>query len=346
MGNNKVWVLVVDDSSLFRTAISRGLDSDPSIEVVAVAKDAVDARDKILQYKPDVLTLDIQMPNINGIQFLKMMMPQRPMPVIVVSAVDGIVFEALHAGAVDFVQKPSGGNSAMQSFTSELAEKIIVASNAKTSGLPGTKRSADSGASPVSNVAAYNGLIVIGASTGGTEATSRILKQLPKNMPGIVVTQHMPEIFTEMYAKRIDKECSMSASEAKDGDIVKRGHVYIAPGGDTHTTVEKQGTNFVIKVKRGDKVNGHCPSVDVLFDSVAKIADSRTIGVILTGMGADGAKGLLKMKRAGAYTIGQDKATSVVYGMPMEAYSMGAVTRQMPLEAISEGILTYMMAKS
>ncbi len=345
MGNCKVRVVVVDDSALFRTAIARGLSAHPEIEVVAVAEDAIKARDMILKHKPDVLTLDIQMPKINGIQFLKMMMPQRPMPVIAVSALDGIVFEALHAGAVDFVQKPSGGNSAMQKFTADLAEKVVGAANAKTSQIIASGSPGSVGVG-MAGVSSYNGLIVIGASTGGTEATSSILKRFPNNMPGIVVTQHMPEVFTDMYAKRIDKECAMSASEAKDGDVVKRGHVYVAPGGDTHTTVVKQGTNYIINVKKGEKVNGHCPSVDVLFDSAAKIADSRTIGVILTGMGADGAKGLLNMKRSGAYTIGQDKATSVVYGMPMEAYKMGAVSRQLPLDSIAEGVLTYMRAKA
>ncbi len=219
--NSKVRVIVVDDSAVFRAAIATGLAKHPSIDVVAVAKDAVDARDKILRFKPDVLTLDVQMPNINGIQFLKMMMPQRPMPVVVVSAVDGIVFEALHAGAVDFVEKPSGGKAGMQNFTSDLAEKVIVASGAKTKGVKMTNVEQKINVSSLFQ----GGLIVIGASTGGTEATSQVLKVLPKNMPGIVVTQHMPEIFTDMYAKRLDRECAMRVTEAVNNDVVERNRV-------------------------------------------------------------------------------------------------------------------------
>ena len=342
----RIRVLVVDDSVFFRTAISKGLELHPDIEVIGTASSAFEARDKIVQMKPDVLTLDVEMPKINGIQLLKMMMPQRPMPVVVVSAVDGIVFEALHAGAVDFVEKPGrGGSAAMKAFTEDLAEKVVIASKV-TFDKEGKKTvQGNTPAGVVRRTAAVpakDRLIAIGASTGGTEATSAILKTLPASMPGIVITQHMPPTFTKMYAQRLDRECALSVKEAEDGDQVVQGHAYVAPGDKQMRVIKKNGV-YTIRCEEGPKVSGHCPSVDVLFSSVAQFADRNTVGVILTGMGKDGAKGLLAMREKGAYTIGQDEASCVVYGMPMVAYNMNAVVRQCGLSEIPDTLINYLM---
>lgn len=360
MPGKKIRVLVVDDSIMFRTAICKGLEKDPQIEVVGTAFNTYNARDKILELKPDVMTLDVEMPGMSGIEFLKILMPQHPLPVIVVSAVDGIVFEALRAGAVDFIAKPDQGS--MPSFVQELSSKIKVASVAKLAPQPKITMPSDAMRRTVTPSAGAGGalgsqaapaasltqslkanwdtsmLIAIGASTGGTEATSQILKALPAGLPGMVITQHMPPVFTRMYAERLDRECKLNVSEAKDGVVVKPGCAYVAPG-DMHLRVAKRGTDIVLKVGGQDKVSGHCPSVDVLFQSVAETMGSRAVGVLLTGMGADGAKGLLKMKEKGAFTIGQDQQSCVVYGMPMEAMKLGAVTRQASLDMIPSVLL-------
>lgn len=348
LNNKKISVLVVDDSLVFRTAIANGLAKNPAIHVAGTAASAYEARDKILQLKPDVLTLDVEMPKMSGIEFLKILMPQYPMPVVVVSAVDGVVFEALRVGAVDFVEKPSGSTTTMATFTEDLANKIIIASKATVRGgvrrpvpnntTTAAKPAARQRLAPTSNL---SGLIAIGASTGGTEATSNILKVLPEKMPGLVITQHMPPVFTKMYAQRLDRESALSVKEAEDGDIVLPGHAYIAPG-DKHMTVQKSGLKYVIRCAAGAKVNGHCPSVDVLFDSVAKFADKSTVGIILTGMGADGAKGLVKLRERGAYTIGQDEKSCVVYGMPMMAYKYGGVMKQASLDDIPNVLMSYL----
>lgn len=346
----RIRVLVVDDSIMFRTAICKGLEQDPGIEVVGTAFNTYSARDKILELQPDVVTLDVEMPGMNGIEFLKILMPQHPLPVIVVSAVDGIVFEALRAGAVDFIAKPEAGN--MPAFVKDLCNKIRVASvahlsvprrSAPPAGGISTPAPVQAAPSPAVTQALKGNwdtgiLLAIGASTGGTEATSQILKALPAGLPGMVITQHMPPVFTRMYAERLDRECKLHVSEAKDGVVVKPGYCYVAPG-DAHMRVVRRGTDIVLKVGGTDKVSGHCPSVDVLFESVAEAMGSRALGVILTGMGADGAKGLLKMKQKGAFTIGQDQQSCVVYGMPMEAMKLGAVTRQASLDMIPSVML-------
>ncbi len=345
--NGKIKVLVVDDSLFYRTAISNHLRNHPKIEVVGTAENPYEARDKILTLKPDVMTLDVEMPRMNGIEFLKILMPQRPMPVVVVSSVDGIVFEALSAGAVDFVEKPSAAHREnMDEFAREVAEKVIVASKARLKSVQKSVPLVTRGQENIErrgNFRTY-GLIALGASTGGTEATSLFLKNLPASIPGMVVTQHMPPVFTKMYAQRLDKECALSVKEAEENDVIKPGHVYIAPG-DRHLTVIKTGTVMKIHLEQGPKVNGHCPSVDVMFRSVAKFADKDTVGIIMTGMGSDGAQGMLEMKNKGAYTIGQDQASCVVYGMPMVAYKMGAVTVQSPLADISEVLINYLRKK-
>jgi len=349
--DKKIRVLVVDDSIMFRTAICKGLEQDPQIEVVGTAFNTYNARDKILELQPDVVTLDVEMPGMSGIDFLKILMPQHPLPVIIVSSVDGIVFEALRAGAVDFIAKPEMGN--MPAFLREICSKIKIASVARLS-VP--RKNPTIQDMPVAQPQAFppaavthslkgnwdtGKLIALGASTGGTEATSQILKALPEGLPGMVITQHMPPVFTKMYAERLDRECKLIVSEAKDGIVVKPGHAYVAPG-DAHLRVTKKAGEIVLKVGGTDRVSGHCPSVDVLFQSVAETMGSRAVGILLTGMGADGARGLLQMKEKGAFTIGQDQQSSVVYGMPMEAMKLGAVTRQASLDMIPSVLLNQL----
>ncbi len=339
----KVTVLIIDDSLLFRETLARAIGQDLGIEVVGTASDPFDARDKIIELQPDVLTLDVEMPKMNGIEFLKRLMPQYPLPVVVVSAVSSNVFDALKAGAVDFVTKPEAKNSSsMNAFFNELIVKIKIASTAQI-GLMKNYYNSQQISTDIRNRRG-DPIIAIGASTGGTEAIFQIIKSFPRNMPGIVVTQHMPPKFTKMYADRLNDSCLMEVKEAENGDVVKEGRVLIAPG-DFHMTIAKDKNSFYVKCMKGEKVNGHCPSVDVLFDSVAEWAGKDAIGVILTGMGYDGAKGLLKMKRKNAFTIGQDEKSSVVYGMPMVAFNIGAVTKQLSLNKISEVICSYISTK-
>lgn len=347
--SKRIRVLVVDDSMLFRTAVSKGLEQDPQIEVVGTAINAYDARDKILALNPDVVTLDVEMPGMSGIEFLKSLMPQHPVPVIAVSAVDGIVFEALRAGAVDFVAKPEAGD--MPGFFRDLASKIKIASVARLAGTVLNEAAATQEPSSAKTIrpslealgdCGQGMLVAIGASTGGTEATSKILKALPKGMPGILITQHMPPVFTRMYAERLDRECQhLTVREARDGMAVCAGHAYVAPG-DVQMRIARRGKEIYLKVGGTEKVSGHCPSVDVLFESVAQVQGKEAVGILLTGMGADGAKGLLSMKTKGAFTIGQDQQSSVVYGMPMEAMKLGAVLRQASLEMIPGVLLEYL----
>ncbi|SHJ31512.1 protein-glutamate methylesterase/protein-glutamine glutaminase [Parasporobacterium paucivorans] len=327
----KIRVLIVDDSLLFREVISRGVSSDRNIEVVAVAKDPFDARDKILQYRPDVMTCDVEMPKMNGIEFLRRLLPQYPLPVIVVSTVSEAVFDAMDAGALDFVTKPDVTSpKSVEGFLYEMISKIKVAAISNISGEKGMedqrgiirKTKDDSGR-----------IIAIGASTGGTDAISKILMALPSDMPPILVVQHIPPVFSRMFAERLNTATNLQVKEAEGGEYVERGQVLIAPG-DRHMKICRSGNRYKTVCFAGEKVNGHCPSVDVLFESVAKEAGQKATGVILTGMGHDGAKGLLSMKKAGAKTIGQDEKTCVVYGMPKVAYNIGAVEKQAALEKI------------
>lgn len=332
----RIRVLVVDDSILFREIIKKGISSDSNIEVVAVASDPFEARDKILEYNPDVMTCDIEMPKMNGIEFIRRLMPQYPLPVIVISAVSGVVFDAIDAGAVDFIAKPNASNvGEVERFINEIIVKIKTASLSKV-------RISDHNNSisrQNSSIEMKNNLIIaIGASTGGTEAISRILRELPGNMPGIVIVQHIPPVFSRMFAERLNSSTVLDIKEASSGDYISPGRVLIAPG-DQHMKIKKIGDRYRVECFEGEKVNGHCPSVDVLFESVAKEVGNNAIGVILTGMGYDGAKGLLMMKRKGARTIGQDEESSVVYGMPKAAYSIGAVQKQVNLDNISKLLL-------
>ena len=331
----KIRVLVVDDSVLFRNLLVQSLSEDPYLEVVAQAGDAYAARDAILEYRPDVMTLDVEMPKMDGIQFLRKLMPQYPLPVVVISALDARVFDAMEAGAVDFVCKPSTVERSKVSdfIRKELGTKIKIASTVRVGNLKRVE------SNPVRGVSAVNKdmVIAIGASTGGTEAIFEVVKQFRTDIPGVVIVQHMPPGFTEMYANRLNNQCQVAVKEAVTGDKVLPGRVLIAPG-DKHMRLVKVNGVYQVECKAGEKVSGHCPSVDVLFSSVAKTAGRDALGVILTGMGGDGANGLLEMRKAGAKTIGQNEATCVVYGMPKVAYDIGAVQHQMELSSITNKI--------
>jgi len=333
----KIKVVVIDDSFVFRQTFMKHLSEDNEIEVVATAANPYEARDKIIEHRPDVITLDVEMPKMNGIDFLKRLMPQYPLPTIVVSAVSERVFDALNAGAVDFVTKPESGTD-LKVYFEDLIDKIKIASKANVKSTTKFR--------PKSEVASQQSrelsrqIIGIGASTGGTNALFDVLKALPKNMPPIVIVQHMPPGFTKIYAERLNKNCELFIKEAEDGDKLEPGKALLAPGGK-HMRVVKKAAGYFAELEDGNdsnKVNGHCPSVDVLFDSLSKTIKSNGVGVILTGMGKDGAKGLLQMKNEKAQTIGQDEASSIVYGMPKAAFDIGAVDVQCPLNKVAEAI--------
>lgn len=343
MENRKIKVLVVDDSILFRQTLIAHISAQPDFEVVGYAINAFDAKRKIPQLNPDVMTLDVEMPGMNGIEFVKQQMAERPLPVILVSSLNLSVFDALSAGAVNFVRKPdlSSSNSKEQFFATLTAE-LRTASNAKVRVKKQMQAPAMSAALPaLSRRVLDSTIIAIGASTGGTEATLAVLEKLPANVPGIVITQHMPEGFTAMYAERLNRICNIAVKEAKNGDIIRPGQALIAPGNMQMEVVRMQ-TGYAVKCHPGQKVSGHCPSVDVLFGSMAKNVTIHQVGIIMTGMGRDGADGLLKMKEKGAYTIGQDKESCVVYGMPMVAYNIGAVTIQASCDNISTVLMNHL----
>nr|WP_319488376.1 chemotaxis response regulator protein-glutamate methylesterase [uncultured Caproiciproducens sp.] len=335
--SKRVRVLIVDDSLFFRTALQKALLSDANIEIVGSAANVFDAEKKIKELSPDVVTMDVEMPDMKGTDFIKKLIPVNPLPVVLVSSLDIGIFEALSAGAVDFVLKPNLRNSNDFSiFCQELCVKIKIASSAKVK-----KNNSPVASLPLpvlSNNSTGEHIIAIGASTGGTEATAEILQQLPADIPGILVVQHMPAGFTKMYADRLNKICKFAVLEAQNGDRVKQGQALIAAG-DKHMTLEKDFKGYYVKCAAGEKVSGHCPSVDVLFNSVAKTAGKDAMGVILTGMGKDGANGLLEMRKKGSFTIGQDKQSCVVYGMPMVAFDIGAVEKQAPCQSIARLII-------
>ena len=332
-----VRVLIVDDSATMRSLIANVLQRDAEIEVVGEAGDPLEAREAIKRLNPDVITLDVEMPNMNGIEFLEKIMRLRPMPVVMVSTLTvrgaEATLEALELGAVDCIAKPSTGG--LEDFQ-DLPFKVKAAAKAKVKPLrpPG-----DAPAPPVPLDHALDGrLIAIGSSTGGVEALITVLSRFPANCPPTVITQHMPATFTKSFSQRLDRTCAPSVAEARDGAVLEAGRVYIAPGGDRH--LEVTGANTLrCRLTAGPPVNGHRPSVDVLFHSVARAAGPMAVGAILTGMGRDGADGLLAMRRAGARTFGQDEATSVVYGMPKAAFEIGAVERQTPIERLAAELL-------
>jgi two-component system chemotaxis response regulator CheB len=340
----KIRVLVIDDSLLFREMLAKGIERDPGIEVVGTAADPFMARDMILRHEPDVLTLDVEMPKMSGIEFLKRLMPQYPLPVVVVSSVSSNVFDALNAGAVDFVTKPNEARpGGVEGFINELIVKIKIASTAKVGRSKSSVLVKDAKNEALPGSACD--IIAIGASTGGTEAIYEVIKAFPRDMPGIVVVQHMPPVFTGMYAERLNNSCRMEVREARNGDMIVPGRVLVAPG-DFHMKVKRGNAGYYVECKKGERVNGHCPSVDVLFNSICELEGLSALGVILTGMGYDGARGLLNMKKKGAYTIGQDEQSSIVYGMPKVAYDIAAVVRQAPLEEIPGIILSVIRDKS
>ena len=353
--DRKLKLMVVDDSPLFRTWLIRSLSDDPRFQVVGYAVSAFDAQKKIPLLQPDILTLDIEMPGMSGIDFLKQLLPVHPIPVILVSSLNLRVFDALEAGAVDFVRKPDEANGlSKEIFLSTLRSKLMVAAASQVhlpsafavpqAARPRALSSFVPAGNPISNPPLTTGassqetVIAIGASTGGTEAILEVVKNFPADTPGVVVTQHMPAGFTAMYAERLNRLCKMEVREAKNGDRIRRGLILLAPGG-LQMRVVTLGNSYAVSVQEGEKVNGHRPSVDVLFDSVALHVRDHAIGVLLTGMGADGAAGLLRMRKNGAYTIGKDKNSCVVYGMPMEAHKIGAVCQQCPLNTIGQTVL-------
>ncbi len=331
-------VLVVDDSLVSREIIVRGISSDPQIEVAAVAANPYEARDRIIEVRPHVIVCDVEMPKMNGIEFVRQLLPQYYVPVIMISAVSKAVFEAMEAGAVDFAVKPDIRSAkGTETFIKELIQKIKTGVTAKAV-RPGTGKVIAKVPEGMARKAAH--MIAIGASTGGTEAIYSILRSLPPTLPGIVIVQHIPPVFSKMYAQRLDQQTPLQVKEAESGDYIVPGRVLIAPG-DMHMKVKKSGSSYQVLCFQGEKVNGHCPSVDVLFESVAKETAGSAVGVLLTGMGYDGAKGLLTMRQKGCKTIGQDEASSIVYGMPKVAYDVGAVELQSALENIPQILLNY-----
>jgi two-component system chemotaxis response regulator CheB len=336
-------VLVVDDSATMRGLITAVLNADPEVNVVGQASDALEARTAIKQLNPDVVTLDIEMPNMNGLEFLEKIMRLRPMPVIMVSTMThhgaNATLAALEIGAFDCVGKPSPGD--IRPFM-DLAEKVKAAARS-VHRRPMTALHAPA-ISPAAEYRVGRKVVAIGSSTGGVEALITVLQKFPKNCPPTVITQHMPSTFTKSFAERLNRICAPVVQEATDGARLEIGKIYLAPGGERHLQVVNPSAPCCRLIER-DPVNGHRPSVDVLFDSVAELAGRNAVGVILTGMGRDGASGLLKMRGAGARTIGQNEKTCVVYGMPRVAYEIGAVEQQLPLGSIGDEVLKLTAAR-
>ena len=346
MSANPIKVLCVDDSALIRDLLTDIINQQPDMEVVAVAPDPLVARDLIKRHNPDVLTLDVEMPRMDGLDFLERLMRLRPMPVLMVSSLtqsgSEVTLRALELGALDFVAKPSLGiRHGMMEYAAEIAEKLRAAARSRPRQ---ARRPNMPGPQPLkAPLVSSEKLIIIGASTGGTEAIRQVLEPLPANSPAILITQHMPGGFTRSFAERLDRLCHISVKEAADGERILPGHAYIAPG-DAHLKLARSGANYVARLDDGPPVNRHRPSVDVLFHSAATQAGRNAIGVLLTGMGKDGAAGLLEMRQAGAATLAQDEASCVVYGMPREAVALGAAAEVLPLEEIAPRLLSLAAA--
>jgi two-component system chemotaxis response regulator CheB len=337
---NKIKVLIVDDSALVREVLTRALSSDPAIEVVGAARDPFVARDMIVELSPDVLTLDIEMPKMDGITFLKKLMEFYPMPVIIVSSLTRqggeMALEAMDAGAIDIVAKP-GAAYTVGDLAIELADKIKAAARIKVvKKIPPINAKINNKKMSLSETT--NKVIAIGASTGGVQAIREVLTRLPATTSGILIVQHMPEHFTTSFAARMNEICEMEVREAKDGDQLRTGLVLIAPG-NHHMTLARSGAIYIVNITQGPLVSRHRPSVDVLFESVASFAGKNALGVILTGMGADGAVGIKKMKESGAITIAQDEKSSVVFGMPKVAIETGGIDHIVSLDHVAKKII-------
>ena len=398
----KIKLLVVDDSLLFREVLTRYIKLDDMIEIVGKAGDAYSARDLILEYEPDVMTLDLEMPRMNGVDFLQKLLPQYYIPTVAISGSDARKNDCMQAGAVEFLRKPvSSTNSHMMMFADALCKAVRRAyksnhpnskidvnkvpaafQNTQTAApaAPAAKTPASAASTPAANSAfstaaaaaaaaksfttstqtapkpgpapaapmgkhaklkKTEAVIALGASTGGTEALEKVIKNFPADTPPVIIVQHMPAGFTKLFSDRLNRSCQMRVKEAQDGDRLERGLIIVGAG-EYHLRLCRDARGWYVSSKPGEKVSGHCPSVDVMFNSVADVAGPLAIGAILTGMGRDGADGLLRMRQAGAFTVGQDKETCVVYGMPMEAYNCGAVEVQAPLQKIAEIILNQL----
>ena len=352
----KIKVLIVDDSAVVRQVLTSVLESAKHIEVVGAARDPIDAREKIKQLNPDVLTLDIEMPKMDGVTFLKNLMRLRPMPVVMISTLTeagaDITLEALEVGAVDFISKPKiGVQEALEDYSVEIIEKVTIAAKAKVREYKGSiethrpvkKLDADAVLEKKTGNTRFkttDKIVAIGASTGGTEAIKEVLESLPANAPGIVISQHIPIAFSKAFTERVNKSCQMTVCEPKDKQKIIRGYAYIAPG-DKHLLVERSGADYICRLNDGPPVNRHKPSVDVMFRSVAQNVGPNAMGVMLTGMGADGAQGMLEMKENGSYNISQDEESCVVWGMPGAAVKIGAVDKEHTLSQIGKAILKY-----
>ncbi|MBW2017373.1 MAG: chemotaxis response regulator protein-glutamate methylesterase [Deltaproteobacteria bacterium] len=344
MEQKNIKVLVVDDSAIVRKVLSEELSREKDIEIIGTAPDPYVARDKIVRLKPDVVTLDIEMPRMDGLTFLKKLMRYYPLPVIIVSSLTRkggkLAMEALSLGALEVISKPSAAYS-VGDMSVQLADKIRAVAHVKVEARNTAERARDEvpRSEPVRALAATtNKIIAIGASTGGTEAIKTVLLDMPPNSPGIVIVQHMPAKFTTSFAERLDSLCAINVKEAEDGDSVINGRALIAPG-NFHMLLRRSGARYYVQVKNGPMVHHQRPSADVLFKSVADYAGPNAVGIILTGMGADGAEGLLKMKEAGARTIAQDEKSCVVFGMPKEAIKLGAAEKVVDLHKVTKTAL-------
>ncbi|QYY29642.1 chemotaxis response regulator protein-glutamate methylesterase [Cupriavidus pinatubonensis] len=339
----KIKVLCVDDSALIRSLMTEIINSQPDMEVVGTAPDPLVAREMIKQLNPDVLTLDVEMPRMDGLDFLERLMRLRPMPVLMVSSLtergSEITMRALELGAVDFVTKPKLGiRDGLMEYTDTIADKIRAASRARVRQAP--QAASGTPATPMlrSPLLSTEKLIILGASTGGTEAIKDFLMPLPPDSPAVLIVQHMPAGFTRSFAQRLDGLCRITVKEAQHGERVLPGYAYIAPG-DSHLRLARSGANYVAHLSQEAPVNRHRPSVDVLFDSAAEHGGKNVIGVILTGMGKDGAKGMLRMREAGAYNLAQDESTCIVFGMPKEAIAAGGVHEVVPLHSMTQRVM-------
>lgn len=349
--SKRIRVLIVDDSATVRTALSQILSSDPEIEVMGTAADPLFAAERMRHEVPDVITLDVEMPRMDGLTFLDKIMTQHPIPVVICSTLteagSQTALAALEKGAVEIITKPKLGTSEfLKESAIRICDVVKAAARARPSKRRGSLRAAAKPAAdavqpkglPTAMVKTTDKVVVIGASTGGTEALTVLLRALPRDCPGVVVVQHMPENFTASFAKRLDSLCAIDVKEACDGDSVLQGHALIAPG-NKHMLLKRSGARYYVEVKMGPLVTRHRPSVDVLFRSTARYAGSNAIGVILTGMGDDGARGMLEMREAGAFNVAQDESTCVVYGMPKEAAALGGVHLTLPLDSIAQEIM-------